>query len=143
MFFKRRPKPEPAATAKVIADDVLGDIRFNPEEGHWEVQIASNPTWQICIAGSNSPDPALLLHAHDIAINRDRFEEMVTAFLKEQAANIPEAQDEILSLKLESLYLYSPDRPNDGMIFFAGGEDDWLWRCDYIGRKPQGLGFDT
>jgi hypothetical protein len=29
------------------------------------------------------------------------------------------------------------------MLFFEGGEEGRVWRCDYINRKPNGLGFDN
>jgi hypothetical protein len=36
-----------------------------------------------------------------------------------------------------------PDRPDDGMIYFDGpGTEERIWRCDYVGRRAQDLGFD-
>jgi hypothetical protein len=51
---------------------------------------------------------------------------------------------ELANLKIENISLCWPDRPEDGMIFFRRSENDiGLWRCDYIARKPTGLGCDT
>jgi hypothetical protein len=137
-LFRPAPPPEP------IRDDALGLIHFNSEEKIWEVRIVSAPHWRICIAGGTAPDPALILHARDVAASHDHFSELVSAFLRSEAAtSFPGAEKEILSLRLESMCLFWPSRPNDGMLFFEGGEEGRLWRCDYIDRKPNGLGFDS
>jgi hypothetical protein len=49
---------------------------------------------------------------------------------------------EIRQLRLEFVGLLWPDRPNDGLLYFNGPNEYRVWRCDYISRKPQILGFD-
>jgi hypothetical protein len=136
-FFRSAPPPEP------VSDEVLGVIRFNSEQKIWEARIAAPLSWRICIGGGAAPDENLLAHAREVAANHDHFSESVSSFLRSEAANFPGAEKEILSLQLESLGLFWPARPNDGMLFFEGGEEGRVWRCDYINRKPSGLGFDS
>jgi hypothetical protein len=78
-----------------------------------------------------------------VAANHEHFSQLVSSFLRREAANFPGAEREVLSLQLESLCLFWPARPNDGMVFFDGGEEGRVWRCDYINRKPDGLSFDS
>jgi hypothetical protein len=78
-----------------------------------------------------------------VAANYESFSEMISSFLRSEAATFPNAEKEIVSLRLESLCLFWPARPNDGMLFFEGGEEGRVWRCDYINRKPRGLSFDS
>jgi hypothetical protein len=136
-LFRSAPPPDP------VSDEVLGLIHFNSEQKIWEARVASALSWRICIGGGAAPDASLIAHARDVAANHEHFSELVSSFLRSEAANFPGAEKEILSLQLESLCLFWPARPNDGMLFFEGGEEGRVWRCDYINRKPDGLSFDS
>lgn len=136
-LFRSAPSPEP------VSDETLGLIQFNSEEKIWVVRLGPVPGWRICIGGRVAPDQRLLAHARDVAANYEHFERSVSSFLQSEAANFPGAEKEILGLRLESVCLFWPARPNDGMLFFEGGEQGRLWRCDYIDRKPNGLSFDS
>ena len=144
MFSKIRNLLRPAAPPEPIQDEDLGLIQFNSEERIWDVQIpGSGSSWRLRIAGAAVPDPALLAHAREIAAKSEHFRELVASFLRREASTFPGAEDEVLSLQLESLNLFWPARPNDGMLFFEGGQEGRVWRCDYINRKPDGLSFDS
>jgi hypothetical protein len=136
-FFRSAPPPEP------VSDEILGLVRFNLDEKIWEARVASPAGWRICICGGAAPDANLLAHAREVAAHHDRFTESISSFLRSEAAGFPGAENEVLSLQLESLCLFWPARPNDGMLFFEGGAEGRAWRCDYIERKPDGLSFDS
>jgi hypothetical protein len=93
--------------------------------------------------GDTSPDPKLLAHAHEIVAAFDEFRDRVSSFLTTKAARQLHEADEIRVLEIEEVCLFWPDRPDDGMIYFTNGDKGRLWRCDYVGRKPAGLGFDS
>jgi hypothetical protein len=135
---------KPTIPSEPFQDAVLGAVEYNAEESRWEARVASGgDALLICIAGKAAPDPRLLEHARAVASDRQAFLSLVSTFLGEEAPKFPDAADEIRSLRLESLSLLWPDRPNDGMIYFDGGDEDRVWRCDYRNRKPVGLGFDS
>jgi hypothetical protein len=136
-LFRKSPPPSP------IHDDALGKIDFNTDERVWQTTTGSDgDRWRICIAGKSRPDERLLHHARDIARRPDIFHSMVTEFLRSESSQFPGAESEVLSLRVESLNLFWPDRAEDGMIFFEGGHEGRVWRCDYVNRKPSALGFD-
>ncbi len=127
-----------------IQDSVLGAVVFSEEEDLWEAKIEHNGSrFMIRIAGKEAPDPSLMQHAREVAAVADQFLEQVARFLKGQAAQFRGAEAEIELLRLESLNLFWPNRPNDGMLYFDGGNKGRVWRCDYINRKPERLGFDS
>jgi len=96
------------------------------------------------ITGSSSPNSTLLAHARDVHCDAGAFSRSVSQFLRDQKQHFPSAAaDEIESLRIDVVGLWWPKRPNDGMIFFAGGKEGRVWRCDYIDRSPKGLGFDS
>ena len=43
----------------------------------------------------------------------------------------------------EDVWLFWPDRPDNGMIYFQVPDESRVWRCDYVSRKPRGPGFDS
>ena len=75
----------------------------------------------------------------------ESFKKAVRNCIEAESRDYPEdAKSELARLEIDNISLFWPDRPNDGMIFFRGSEhDNRLWRCDYIARKPTGLGCDT
>ena len=67
-------------------------------------------------------------------------------FLADEARTVKcltQYADEIRQLAIQDVCLFWPDRPDDGMIYFKGPDEFKVWRCDYVARKPQGLGFDS
>ncbi|MDP3981368.1 MAG: hypothetical protein Q8Q33_08160 [Chlamydiota bacterium] len=121
-------------------DTILGTMLFYKDTTSWEV-LTKGIKFEI--AGDDvQPDPRLLSHAHDIERSIHRFLESISGFLKEEAEVKTGAAEEIKKIKIESIVLCWPDRPNDGLIYFKGSDNDHLWRCDYINRKPMNLTFD-
>jgi hypothetical protein len=128
---------------KEFHDPVLGTLRL-AEENWWEASVAiDGRTLGFKIGGKIEPDSALIAHARDIVRSFPEFEKMVAEFLTSEAKGMPSAADEIGQLVIEDVMLCWPKRPDDGMIYFKGPEQYRLWRCDYVGRKPRGLGFDN
>jgi hypothetical protein len=100
--------------------------------------------WQVLIAGSEiEPDPNLLAHAREIASAPREFHETIREFLTAEASRFRGLEQEVQSLKLDEVKLCWPKQLGDGMIYFDGGRDYRVWRCDYIDRAPRSLGFDT
>ncbi|SRR6266581_3531460 len=121
-------------------DEVLGPLHLT--DG-WEATVEINgKKLGFKIGGYIEPDAALMAHARDIVRSFAEFDRMVTEFLASEATRMPGAAYEIRQLALEEVVLSWPKRPDDGMIYFKGPHAYRLWRCDYIGRKPKGLGFD-
>jgi hypothetical protein len=99
--------------------------------------------FRILLAGADSPDAQLVLHARDIFTAPEKLLAELKPLIKKAPPEIPEAAREILGLTIESVALVWPDRPEDGMIYFDGpGSDERVWQCDHVGRRPQDLGFD-
>ena len=76
------------------------------------------------------------------------FSRKVADFLEREAremegARQPRPAEEIRQLTLESICLFWPDRPDDGMLYFDGPDEYRVWRCDYVDREPRALGFDS
>lgn len=125
-------------------DPVLGDLQ--PDETGWTVSVtAGGDAFSFTIGGGTEPDAALLAHARDILGGYPAFKKRVEEFVRsESVAYPPDIKVEVAQLEIDSISLFWPDRPDDGMIFFRGPENEFrLWRCDYIARKPTGLGCDT
>lgn len=125
-------------------DDLLGPLILN--EGCWEsrLTIRGKP---ICfqIGGRYSPDPALIARARTMILSFDEFEAGVNAFLDTEASRdfwAPFAA-EIRSLSIRDVCLFWPRRLDDGMVFFDGPDECRCWRCDLMGMKPTGLGYDS
>jgi hypothetical protein len=145
--LKRFFQGEPPPTASVIEHPELGTLSWSKDEEAWLSSAAHNGVGFVFqINGTPEPNQSLVGHAVDIARKKAEFNTCIQRFLQEEAASAPELRelkDEIAGLRIESVCLFWPDRPDDGMIFFAGGRDHRVWRCDYIGRVPKGLGFDS
>ena len=139
-LFGGSSKPKPADAS----DSVLGTLRWSEDDQMWEASVSVGD-WEVgfLIAGDSQPSNALVAHAHDIVRTLPDFQRMVTAFLAKEAGRLPHAADEIRQLSVEDVCLMWPDRSDDGMIYFRGPDKYRVWRCDYVGRKPKGLGFDS
>jgi hypothetical protein len=134
--ISREPRPP-------VHDDVLGQLTYDPRE-RWWVATVSVPTQPLTFyIGGEEPTPALVAHARDIVGNFEQFQTLVREFLDVEAARFKTGAQEVRSLTIESVCLFWPKRPNDGMIYFSAPNEDRVWRCDYVGRKPVGLGFDS
>ena len=94
------------------------------------------------IGGESEPDARLLRHAREIVSAFEEFEAKVTSCLEAGKPQFKAHEQEIEHLQIESIALYWPERPEDGMIYFQGPDKYRLWRCDIIQRTPTGLGFD-
>lgn len=94
------------------------------------------------IGGDTEPSPVLIAHAQEIVRSFPEFRQRVGAFLAAEALRLPVFAEEIRELEIEEICLFWPIRPDDGMIYFRGPDEFRVWRCDYIGRSPVGLGFD-
>jgi hypothetical protein len=134
------PRPDPEA----FHDVVLGDLKR--EKTGWTVRISKGmDSFEFTIGGANRPDARLLTHAHDIVNDYDSFKKAVREYIESESREYPEhVKAELAVLEIDNISLFWPERPDDGMIFFRGSDEDvGLWRCDYIARKPVGLGCDT
>jgi len=143
LFTQRRHRTSRNAPC-VVDHPELGTLRLSPERDSWEVtKTLEGREVTFAIGGSDGPDEKLIEHAVAIVDDFGAFCAMVEAFLRDEARAMPEVADEIATLKLEAITLSWPDRPDDGMLWFEGLEESYrIWRCDYVGRKPVGLGFD-
>lgn len=125
-------------------DPVLGLLE--PAETGWTVKVVKGAeTFEFTIGGASEPDAGLLAHAHDILDDYPSFKKAVKDCVEYESRDYPdEVRAELAKLEIDNIALIWPARPNDGMVFFRGSEKDvGLWRCDYIDRKPMGLGCDT
>jgi hypothetical protein len=126
-----------------VHDAVLGTLSLAGEDW-WEASVAIHgKTIGFKNGGDTEPSSVLIAHAHDIVRAFADFEGMMTAFLAEEGRRMKMTTDQIRRLTIEDVMLCWPDRPNDGMIYFTGLDDIGVWRCDYVDRKPRGLGFDS
>jgi len=122
----------------------LGPLVFNDEREKWFGKL-DTPAGTIGfeIGGGHTPDAGLIAHAVDIVDQPSEFMNMVAAFLEKEAQRDARMADQIRHLELESVCLWWPKRPDDGMLYFSGPDEYRLWRCDYRKRTPLGLGFDS
>lgn len=145
-FLKNLFKDPTADWKRLVSDPLLGQLRLNEDATWWDAKTARGErTINFCIGGVGQPDRALLAHAHEIIRNFPQFEDTIHAFAVAEPARVSSLREydrEIQQLQISSINLYWPDRPNAGMIEFSGPDPYRLWRCDYIDRKPVGLGFD-
>ena len=142
--LKRMFSPKPQIGHAPVSNLILGCISFSEEDGAWLTEPSHGALrFRIHIAGVEAPDARLLAHAEAVARDPISFRAMVSDFLEQSAKQMKDEDDTVRKLEIESLCLFWPDRPDDGMIFFLGGEKYRAWRCDYKNRKPIGLGFDS
>jgi hypothetical protein len=127
-----------------VEDAVLGPLHLSEDEDWWEATVVvGNKVVGFKIGGDSEPSHELIAHARDIVQRFDAFERMVAEFLAEEAHKQRPSAGEIQQLLIEDICLFWPERPDDGMIYFKGSDEFKLWRCDYVNRQPQGLGFDS
>jgi len=139
LFGNRR-----ASWKHTVSDPVLGEMVLCDDGDWWEsIVVIDGHRVRFEVGGKREPSPALISHAHDIVREFAAFSRTVSEFLAAEAIREPDAADEIRQLTLESMYLFWPNRPNDGMLYFHGPNEYRVWRCDYVSRQPVGLGFDS
>jgi hypothetical protein len=146
-FIQKLFKAPTANRARSVSDSVLGELRLSDDADWWEGSVeVDGKRVGFNIGGKGKPDAKLIAHAHDIVSTLPEFEQMVSAFLADETRTdkqLARFADEIRQLTIEDVCLLRPDRPDDGMIYFKGPDEFRVWRCDYVGRKPRGLGFDS
>jgi hypothetical protein len=130
-----------------VIDPVLGELQLSDDAMWWACSaLVGSRTVGFKIGGESKPDARLIAHAHDIIRSSQEFERSVSTFLADEASRLKDLTryaEEIRQLSIEDVCLFWPDRPDDGMIYFKGPDEFRIWRCDYIGRKLCGLGFDS
>ena len=127
-----------------VIHPTLGPITYSDEEEAWLTDPAhASLGFRFHIAGDEAPDAALIPHAESIARDPLSFRNMVGTFLEAEAKRLKDRDDTVRKLEIDMLCLFWPDKPDDGMIYFSGGDRYGVWRCDYRNRKPVGLGFDS
>lgn len=145
--LKRFFQGEPPPAADKFVDPVLGTLSWSKDDEAWLSSAEHDGIGFVSqIAGTPYPDAALIRHAADIFTEKEAFTHRVARFLSAEAASVRHLsafREEIAGLKIECVVLSRPERPDDGMIYFSGGHEYRLWRCDYVGRAPKGLGFDS
>jgi len=135
--FNHRPE-----RVKEVYDAVLGLLTL-VDEGWWETRVAiDGRNLGFAIGGDTGPSPVLVAHARELVRTFPEFDRRITAFLAEEGRRLRLTPDQVQQLVMEEVMLTWPDRPDDGMIYFTGLEHLGVWRCDYINRKPRGLGVD-
>jgi hypothetical protein len=146
-FIKRIFSVPKANGRRSVFDSVLGELRLSQNATWWEGSTTvGSRSIGFKIGGEDEPDAKLIAHAHDIVRSLPEFEQLVSAFLAEEARavkHLTRFTDEIRQLTIEDVCLFWPHRPDDGMIYFKGPDEFRVWRCDYVARKPRGLGFDS
>ena len=141
-------KEPPVERVETVGHGVLGELRFDREREAWVASVETSAARiEFEIGGTKGPDERLLSHAVDIVQTPEEFLASVKRFLDVEAGQHPRASQKIQQLTLETVCLWWPDRPDDGMLYFASPDDPLqdhgVWRCDYVGRTPRGLGCDT
>jgi hypothetical protein len=145
--LKRLFQGQSPPVAETISDPVLGTLTWSIEDEAWlSATEYYGMGFVFQISGTPRPDGSLIRHAADIFTKREEFVQTVQQFLSEQTSSdrhFRAFKEEISGLKIERVCLFWPNRPDDGMIFFDGGLNHRVWRCDYVARTPKGLGFDS
>jgi hypothetical protein len=136
-IFVAKPKVERVP----LSHQTLGVLTYSEDEAAW----LSEPTigFRFRLAGEEGPDGALIAHAESVARDPSTFKRMVAEFLEVEARISKDKEDTVRGLEIEMLCLFWPERPNDGMIYFTGGDQYGVWRCDYKNGAPVALGFDS
>ena len=134
-----------------------GDVRTDPQLGRltrdrrsktWEATLdRGDRAVTILIAGTVEPDARLVAAARDLAARFDALEPQVMAFVAGEAetfaAEDPEIVGEVRALRISSLKLWYPDRPDRVVIEFDGPDEDLYWSCDYVAGELSGLDYDS
>ena len=145
--LKRVFQSAPPPIAEKIDDPTLGMLTWSDDDEAWISSAThADAGFGFLITGTPEPHQALLSHAADIFRRKDDFVAEVLARVRlesETVRSLRSYRNEIEGLRVEQLCLFWPARPDDGMIYFTGGIDFRLWRCDYVACQPRGLGFDS
>ena len=143
-FLQRLLAPSRADRVPLVHDPVLGDLRLSAEGDWWEAVVhLGGSSLRFQLGGDREPAAELIAHAREIAGDFAAFSRRVDDFLAAAAQDLPAAAGEIEQLTLESVCLFWPNRPRDGMLYFHGPDEFRLWRCDYVQGQPRDLGCDT
>jgi hypothetical protein len=136
--------PKPKVERVPFVHATLGEFAYSEEEEAW-LSDPKHGALGFCfhITGDEKPDARLLPHAESVAHDADAFRKMVGDFLESEADRMKPRQAAIRELKIDMVCLFWPERPDDGMIYFTGGDSYGLWRCDYQNGKPIALGYDS
>lgn len=134
---------DPAAHWKsVVADPLLGEMRLDEEDTWWMATARlSDRTIQFCIGGEVEPDAALLAHAHNIIREFPAFERRLAEHLAAESRKLKEHEAEIQQLRIASIHLWWPRRPDDGEIELRGPDRTRIWSCGYLNRRFVNLAF--
>ncbi len=145
--LKRLFQGDPPPIADKFDDPFLGTLTWSKDDDAWVSSAThAGAGFEFQISGTPEPDKALLAHAADILRRKDEFVAEVLACVKSEGEanrSLRSYREEMAGLRVERVCLFWEDRPDDGMISLSGGRNYRLWRCDYIARKPKGLGFDS
>ncbi len=142
--LKKLFAPKPKIDREPYVHSALGVLVYSEEEEAWLSDPAHKALgFRFHIAGDEKPDERLFQHAESVAGNPESFRKMVEVFLESEASRMKPRAAVIRELKIDMLCLFWPERPNDGMVYFSGGDGYAVWRCDYKNGKPIGLGYDS
>ena len=145
--FKAFLRGAPPPIAEKIEHPILGTLTWSSDDEAWVSDAAhAGLGFEFQISGTPEPDHRLIAHAVDIFNHKDDFASRVYQYVRSQIDALPGLRSyraEIEGLRIDRVCLFWPHRPEDGMIALSGGWDYRAWRCDLIGRKPIGLGFDS
>ena len=143
--------PRPVRTRR--QDPTLGLLTWDPDGGTWESWNDHDGLgFSFSLGGSEEPSESLVRHAVEIVNNKVEFIESIHRLLAESARAVDPSgkeerwnayREEVTGLRISVVSLRDSLRPRVGMIFFEGGQDYRLWRCDYIDGVPRNLGCDT
>lgn len=122
----------------------LGVLTYNSDVGLWQGKSEmGGVSLGFAVAGRQQPDPALLQEVIDILRDHDDFMQRITLFLQSEMSRMPEEySEEIRGLIADEIVFSSQKHPSRGMLYFAGGDDEKVWRCDLVNKVPRLLGFD-
>ncbi len=135
-------KPRPPQGATFQAPD-LGEFKFNDDVDLWEIEVVKDGDTIVFGVGENdAPSQTLIQHAIDILKDYASFKKMVMEYVVSEKSQFKGYENEIDQLTIESVSLFNSQEPDNGAIYFKGQDESRMWRCDYVDRKPKGLGFD-
>ena len=140
-----------------LFDRARGHVRHHPQLGVLKRDTAAHcwvatltrtaRTLTFVIEGDAEPDPRLVAHAGDLLAQFDVLEHRVEEYLAceaaREASSDPAVAAEIRALRISSVNLRSPDRPDAVVIDFDGPDEMRYWYCHYVKGELSRLGFDT
>jgi hypothetical protein len=128
---------------RVVPDPVLGDLVLDEDATWWGTSVIVGGTpITFLIGGDGGPDPRQVEYARHVVTNYAEFVAGIDALLRTAVTQFNAySSQEIAGLQVESVTLSGPNA-GDGMVFFRGGDEFRLWRCDLNRGLPAHLGFD-